>query len=297
MTLPALAFRPGKRSRSVIFILALILLIAGIVISLRRSPELITDARLWPMVIVLLLGVPLTLLVNAMRYMYSARLIGIRVRWSRAMEVMTVSTAANMLPLPGGTIVRLAALSEDSVSLKSGSKATIASTGIWVSITLIFAGSAVAFADMIIGSGIAAVGILCLLATVIFLFLFPPLKLHTINLIHLGVIELMSAAVDALRFMFSLLALGLSVHFYQAGALVAASLAGSAAGFVPAGLGVREVASALMGPLVNLSPEACFISATLNRVIGLIGITPVAAGFLWNERRNRRASVVSDNRE
>lgn len=279
-----LAARENARLRKYIYLIALLLLIIGIYISLQRSPNLVTDAKFAPILAVLLIGIPVTLAANSLRYIYSARLIEAKVNWRRALEVTTISTAANMLPLPGGTAVRITALSKDSNSIRSGVNATFISTMIWCSITLIFSGVAVALANSGMGLIVAGSGLAGLSFNAIYISFYTRHSLLSSNIIGLHIVELASSAIDALRFMLCLHALSVSVFYTQAAALVLASLVGSAISIVPAGLGVREITSAAIGPVVGITPEASFLSATLNRLLGLIGITPIAALFLYKEK-------------
>lgn len=286
----------SPKFRSITYSLALLILVIGVVISLQRNPHLFSDVQVWPILLVLIAGIPLTLVTNAMRYIFCARLIGISSGWFRAMEVTTISTAANMLPLPGGTAVRLAALSADSSSILKGSKVTVISTSIWVAITLIFGGTGIFFYSTTPGTVFICSGIFLFLATGIGLYTIAGENLERENALYLCLVELVSVSIDAFRFMLCLQALGISAEFLQSASLVIASLVGSAVGIVPAGLGVREIVSAMMGPVVNLPAEACFVSATLNRLIGLVGITPVAGWFVWYERFGRKSAKINEQK-
>ena len=48
-----------------------------------------------------------------------------------------------------------------------------------------------------------------------------------------------------------------------------ATIAGSAAAIAPAGLGVSEILSAALAPIVSVGPATAFLAVALNRIIGL----------------------------
>ena len=91
--------------------------------------------------------------------------------------------------------------------------------------------------------------------------------------------------VDAARLMLCLGALGVPAGFGQASALTVSGVLGSAVSIVPAGLGIREAVAAALAPVVALGAAAAFVAATLNRLLGLILLTPLALWLGWRARR------------
>jgi uncharacterized membrane protein YbhN (UPF0104 family) len=63
----------------------------------------------------------------------------------------------------------------------------------------------------------------------------------------------------------------------QALALSLAGSLGSAVGFLPAGLGVREVLAAGIGPLVGLPAAVSLVATAVDRVLGLVVLAAIAA--------------------
>lgn len=279
----------SNRFRLAIYIAAVMLLVYGIYASLSSRPDLLTSTRIMPILLVLLIGIPLTILVNSFRYYFSAQLICIKVPFKRAIEVTTLSTAANMLPLPGGTFVRFAALSADAKSIGLGTTATLLSTLAWASVAIIYASVAIGMQNHTSALPVFVTGMSGLIAAIILLCMLRHARAGKAGFFYILVTEIFSCTVEALRFMLCVMAFSQLATFQQSAVFVLAGLAGSAVSIVPAGLGIREAASALLGPVVNIDPEICFMAALLNRIIGLAGITPVAMVFAWNSHRSANA--------
>ncbi len=105
----------------------------------------------------------------------------------------------------------------------------------------------------------------------------------------LSLVGIKSALVlmDALRIFTCFLILGLDGTFGQASVLTVSSVLGAAVSIVPAGLGIREGAAALLAPFVALAAASAYLSTSLNRVIGLAIMAPVAL-FLGLRRKKIR---------
>ncbi|MGB5485719.1 hypothetical protein, partial [Parasphingorhabdus sp.] len=107
----------NDRFRQIILIVAVFALIAGIYFSFRSQPDLFQEARLGPIIILALFAVPLTIYFNALEFVLSARLIGHKIGLKSAAETSVIGGVANMLPLPGGALVRVAALKAEGASV------------------------------------------------------------------------------------------------------------------------------------------------------------------------------------
>ena len=76
-----------------------------------KSLDVTLDEIRWvPMLIAALVGVPLTLVANTFEYLLSARMLHHRMRFLPALQLTTMSTAANLLPIPGAFLVRVQGL-------------------------------------------------------------------------------------------------------------------------------------------------------------------------------------------
>ena len=104
----------------------------------------------------------------------------------------------------------------------------------------------------------------------------------------LSLAKLLLVATDVFRIYLCFLALGEAAHFAQAAAFAVAAVLGSAVSVVPAGLGVREAVSAGLAPLVGLAPALGFLAASLNRLLDLVTVLPIACGLLVFARLQSR---------
>ena len=113
----------SPKVRRTALLVSMLFIAVGVAVSLAREPGLLRDIDWAYLLLVLCCGVPVTITLNAYEFLLSGRLVGQRIPFPRALEIAVVGTAANMLPLPGATLVRI-------VGLKA-SGAGSGSTGPW----------------------------------------------------------------------------------------------------------------------------------------------------------------------
>jgi uncharacterized membrane protein YbhN (UPF0104 family) len=58
--------------------------------------------------------------------------------------------------------------------------------------------------------------------------------------------------------------------------MVVGSVVGSAVSIVPAGLGIRELVSAGLAPVIGIEASAGFLSAAVSRVLEVVVLVPLA---------------------
>ncbi|MGD8837952.1 MAG: hypothetical protein PVI70_00005, partial [Gammaproteobacteria bacterium] len=104
---------------------ATVFLVAGLLYSYISQPQVLNELVLWPVMLLILIGVPLTLCLNAVEFGILARLGRVEVTMLKALEITLLGSAANLLPLPGSTMVRVAALKAAGAPLLKGTSSTI----------------------------------------------------------------------------------------------------------------------------------------------------------------------------
>ncbi len=268
-------FDVSTQVKSIALLVSLLIFIGGIILSIQYNPGLIKDVNWVFIFIILLVGVPITVSINAIRYILTGNLIKRKIPIISALNITVFSTVANMLPLPGGVLVRIAGLKTVDISYQKGISATILVFIVWVAMTCLYAASAlylITFEVTIIEITVYVVGIV-LLGLSIYLLKKMRAQIWLILLI-LGT-ELFAAATDAFRLWLCFLALSEQVDFLNSSVLTISAVVGSAISIVPAGLGLREATTALIAPIVNISASAGFVVTALNRLIGFIGIIPL----------------------
>lgn len=269
-------------ARRIVLGLAALFLVVGTALSLERNPEIVANLDWRPAVLLVLVAVPATIAVNACTFVLTGRLVGREIALPAALEISIVGTAANLLPLPGGTLVRVAALKAAGAGYREGTKATFLVAGMWIGVAFLFAGAWMAS----LGAGpVAWLFLLFGFAAWLACFGYAVRRQGGVGLpLSLTLAKVALVATDACRMFLCLSALGLDVEFGQAAALAVAGVVGNAVSIVPAGLGVREAVSAGLAPLVGLGAGAAFLAATLNRLLGLATVVPLALGLLLSGR-------------
>ena len=269
-------------ARRGILLLAVTLLVGGIWLSLRHQPGMLATLDWRPALIVLLIAVPLMVLVNTYEFYLSGRLIGYRLSFKRALEVTVIGTAANLLPIPGSTLVRISALKVAGARLSDSAQVTLLVAAIWIAIAFLFAGIWLfIFGEFRVASVFTAIGVAAAGASFVWAVRLGG-KLAVV--VKVTLTKSVMVALDAFRIWLCLKALGMEASYAQGAALSVAGVVGSAVSIVPAGLGVREAVSAGLGPLVGISAAVGFLSATLNRLLGLVMVVPFALGLVFLSR-------------
>lgn len=253
---------------------ATVFLVAGLWYSINLQPQVLHDLVLWPVAILILIGVPLTILLNAVEFGILARLGRVRVPMVKVLEVTVLGSAANLLPLPGSTLVRIAALKAGGASLFKGTSGTIVVGVIWVSVAFGYSGAwMLGISNDLVAYLFLAIGALVFLGCVIW---WRVLEGGYFLLLCMLVTRLLLVIADSARLYLCFAALGVDASFAQASGLAVAAVLGSAVSIVPAGLGVREGVAAAISPVVGLAASLGFLSAFLNRLVGLAVIAPLA---------------------
>lgn len=254
---------------------AAVFLVAGLLYSYNLQPQVLHDLVVWPVVLLIFIGVPLTLCLNAVEFGILARLGRVQVTLLKALEITLLGSAANLLPLPGSTLVRVAALKAGGAALFRGASSTIVVGVIWIAVAFGYSGGwMLAIANGLVAWLFLAIGALVLLGCVIW---WRVLEGGYSLLLWMLITRLLLVIVDSARLFLCFAALGVEASFAQASGLAVAGVLGSAVSIVPAGLGVREGVAAAISPVVGLAAAFGFLSAFLNRLAGLVVIVPLAA--------------------
>ena len=82
--------------------------------------------------------------------------------------------------------------------------------------------------------------------------------------------------LDAVRIWLCFAAIGEATQFLQASVLTISAVVGSAVAIVPAGLGIRELVSAALAPIVALAPAATLLAMSLSRILGFVVVIPLS---------------------
>lgn len=272
------------RARRIALFLAAAMLFGGLALSIATRPLLLQDLAPLPWLL-LLACVPLTIGGNAAQFRVTAHLIGVRMPWRRAAVVAVLGTAANMLPLPGGSIVRIAALKTASNSYLHTTRVTVLAAGNWLGVSLTIAAVALAYK----GHTAAALAILlagiCIIATAALLL--GALGTVTVARRFAGLcgVQTVTTTIGALRLVLCFLAVGEAVSFADCLVLSLSAVIAAFIGVAPGGIGVVEGLAAAIASAIGVSAAAAFVAATINRIATLLIIGPLAL-ILAHRARN-----------
>ena len=249
--------------------------------ALRSLDVALEDVRWTLLGLAAFAGVPLTLFANTLEYVLAGRVLGHRIPFLPAVQLTTLSTAANLLPIPGAFLVRVQGLR----LLGSRFGKAFASTAViglaWIGVSAALAGLLLAVSGRWVPAVVlAAIALPPLGGAQAWLTRAVRVPAERRRLAALIVaVELFAVATNAGRLVLILIALGVDASLPQAFVLAVSSSLAAAAGIVPGGFGLRELIAAALAPLVGLPASSGFAATAINRVVGIIILAPVAAGL------------------
>jgi len=265
------AARSPKFERPLL-VLAAALFVGGFVIAVRTVPDAEVDVR-WPLLLAAgLVGVPLTIAANAAEYAATGEVVGHRVpRWS-ALRIAVLSSAANLLPVPGAVLVRARALNQLGTPYRQAFTATAVVGVAWMGATGVLAGVLLA------AGGEGRAGAIFFVAGAVLVAAVArgrpaPLVFRILT------VEAATVAVGGLRYYLVLRGLGFDVDPGQAVALTVGAVVASAIGIFPGGLGLRELVAAGISPLVDLPAAVGLLAVAVDRLIGLPLLAALSLAF------------------
>lgn len=272
----------GRAKRVLLGVAATVFVVGGFLA--LRALELDPARIRWvPLVLAAVVGVPVTALVNAGEYVVTARVVEQRVRLVPALRISVLSTAANMLPLPGAALVRIRALRELGPTYRSATSATVIVGFTWMGVSATLAGAWLAGTGAYVRGGPFLAAGLALLGgawALLVRTVEEPPRRRRVAAAALG-IEIVSVLTSAARIVLVLAGLGLDPSVVGGLVLAVSGSAAAAAGIFPAGLGIREVISAGLAPIAGLSAAAGFAASAVNRVLGILMHAPITAGLAF----------------
>lgn len=249
------------------------------------------DVEWLPLVVLFAVAAPLSLGLKAAEFRVAAAIADQRPPLARCLDVAVLSSAANLLPLPGSLIVTVQSLSEDGTSYGTAVQASAVPGLAWLSITGIVGGGAIAIEGNL-WLGLAVVGggvVVAVVAAAMFRTAAPAAGRVALALVIVAV-EAGWLAVSALRLGLAVSALGVSIEPLQAVALSVAGAITVAIGFFPGGLGVREALIAALAPIIGLPLDTGVLLGSLDRVVWLAFLALAATASVAHHRPRQSPS-------
>ena len=214
-----------------------------------------------------------------------ARAAGTSIPFGRSIVTSAVALLAEVLPVPGGAVVRTGALMKAGVGLGKGSTLVLLAALLWIALGALGAGLAVIGPNTVAGWTLVSIGIAGSITATGWLCWLSGWRLACLMLIH----RLSGLTLIAFRLYLAFGVLGLAVPFAQTMPFVLATIAGSAAAIAPAGLGISEALAALAATAMVLSPAAAFLAVGLDRIVHLLLSAVIAFSSLMRAPGGNRA--------
>ncbi|WP_165793551.1 hypothetical protein [Hyphococcus luteus] len=275
-----------KRLRAIIYAGAMLLLIAGVIIAFRALPENVSLEHPVYGWLVFAAIAPAIIVMNTLETQLSAYILGVRFGWISALRISVLSSAANVLPLPGGPVLRAAALKTLGVKFTSSGALISAMTTLWLGLVFIYAGGALTLHGNSIAFGVLfmSIGAISLAAAALWL---RHLSCSTAQILLIGALKLTTSIIGVIGLWWTFALLGAFPGFIEVSVFSVSAISGIVVSFVPAGLGVTEIASAAMATMVSISPALAFLAAAAFRIIWLAFLLPLAAFFALTGARHK----------
>ncbi len=246
----------------------------GCLLSARSLNLTWANLSLCPFLILACVLAPLSILYAAVNMALMARAARVQLPFASSLRVATLAQLAELLPLPGGAIVRGAALTRSGAKVGLSVSSVLSSAVLWLSCSGLAAG--IVLHDLgwpawiLVGGGLGGTiaASLWLGRLMGWRLTFAALILRIFGLILMG-----------LRLAAAFATLGITVSFAATLPFAFATIAGSAASIAPSGLGISEGLAAMFAHTVAMAPAAGFASVALNRVTG-VAVTGIAAAVM-----------------
>lgn len=259
------------RYRAPVLAAMLALFITGAAVSYRQLGIDARDLRLVPLAQLVTLIVP-SLVYGGIGLMLLARSHGLKLRLPEATITSAYAYLAELLPIPGGAIVRATALVRIGGNVRDSSLLVILTAILWISLAMIGVGLALLSEGTLIALPIAAIGTALTMAITTWLWRKAGATVAGLTLVH----RVAGIALNALRLHFAFAVFGVPIGVSQTLPFVLALLLGSASSIAPAGLGVSETLAALAAASSHYPPSTAFLAVGMDRVLCLTGCAIVA---------------------
>jgi hypothetical protein len=253
----------SPRVQQALLVAAAVFLLVGLALSINAHPQVLAQTY-WPyLLVVIAVNLPLGLALVVAEFMVSARLIRASISVRYALFTVICGSAANMLPLPGAFMARMAGLKSVGARYRDGAYATLLTNLVWLSLSFLWSGAWLASVEagpitlLMLTMGVLLGG-LCLLAA-------KWLNARALDILVLFATRLALIANQSARLLLCLL------------------------------FGIREGTAAALGPIIGLTAAAGFLAAFLNRILDLAVLAPLAAILAWRSKKTERLAGAQDS--
>ena len=274
------AVEKKKSWRIPLLLLGLTVFMGGSIWSIDRLELEPSSLALGPLFVLLFVLAPISLVYSGVNMWLTAKAAKIDLSLGMSMQVAAFAQTAEVLPLPGGAIVRTAALVREGAGTGQSASQVLASAILWISCAAAAAGIAVKALGWPAWV-LAAAGIAGVLGAMGWIAYFAGAKIAVAS----GLFRMIGIPLAALRLYFAFAALNLGMEFFDTFLFTFASIAGAASSIAPAGLGVSEGLAAVLATMVAVSPATAFLGVGLDRFVGLMTSSVASLYYVFANSR------------
>ena len=241
------------------------------------------DVSVPALIAVAVLTVPLVLAADGAEFALQGAMVGVHLPPVESVRQVSRANVANLLPLPGGPVLRHRVLATRGAPQRSAARAQLI-TGIWwLACGLAVSGLALmAAADRWWLGGLALLGGLAFGGIG---WTVRPRAATTVQLGSLALVELAKVVVGATRFWLVALLLGAELSGLGAMSTAFTTPAAAALGIFPSGIGAREALVGGVAGLIGADAALLFLAATIERVVATVSMLPVLVWAMWGSSR------------
>jgi hypothetical protein len=284
-----------ERARSPwLLVLAVVAFIAFTVLAIRALPPIDKPIR-WELIVIAgLVFVPLITVLNAFEFRLMARFAHHHPPMLEVLQVTILGSAANLLPVPGAVVVRLANLRKAGVKVTRGLNLTAIIGITWVGAACTLGGIVQLFSHTAFGVTVLAIGVGLLGIALVMLVRAVDDGTRIAGALELLAIESGFVILQAFRLFLIGSALRFNVSYAQSTTLVIAAVSAAAIGFLPAGLGAREAIAAALAPIVGFPAAVGLVITAVDRAVNLVVLSVFAGAITVATRRQRRQLAATE---
>lgn len=209
---------------------------------------------------------PINLYLAALAFQINGQAIGHAIPLPQSLLTVSTANVAELLPLPGGALVRGAALVDAGASVADSTKIVVLASllTLFISLTASLAALGVlsdpAWLWLATLSGLGFLTVLVLAAR----FVSPR------DLSAMVAVRLVTLVLTVVRIIVAFATLGISISWIESTLYAIAPTLGATVAIIPAGFGLNEAIAAGLAALIASSAASAFLATALNRVLGLI---------------------------
>lgn len=210
------------------------------------------------------------MILNAFEYRLSTEIAGNRRPFGEAFRVALYASIANLLPIPGGVLVRVAGLRSSGARTGTALGATALIGVVWLTLGALVGAAVLLAAQEVIAA--AALAAIAATAIVVACLVLPRPEIPVGSVVARAImIEGAFLLLAMVRIVLTGTGIGIVLGFKEGSLLAVASVLAATVGLIPGGLGLWEGLSALLMSVVDVAPEVGFLTAAVVRMENIAG--------------------------